>query len=410
MPFGRDVFINACKYMLVRGKGHPEKNRLTPEQIVHLIPHQANSRIIAQLVEALGLHNGELITNIEKTGNTGCASTAIALSQNWRRFLKSELIVVGCFRWWVLERRDALKNEAVNMEPRTLPSLVIKGKTISIPIVQGGMGVGVSLSPLASAVAEQGGVGIVSSAALDRLLTKRTGKKHTSYEAAYEEISLAKARGGVSGINIMVALIQDYEDSVKGAIDAGADVIISGAGLPLNLPAIKNPGETALIPIVSSARALEIICKKWERLGYRPDAVVLEGPLAGGHLGFKPEEIDIESNKLENLLPPVKEMADKYGGFPVIVAGGIYTHDDIVRFLKMGADGVQMGTRFLVARECSATDAYKQAVIDAGKEDILVSQTPVPPVACHSWLSENPSCFGAPSNEKEGLGAIRGMC
>jgi nitronate monooxygenase len=266
------------------------------------------------------------------------------------------------------------------MDPRqTLPSLIIKGKTIKVPIIQGGMGVGVSLSPLASAVAEEGGVGIVSSAALDRLITKRTGKKHNTYEAVFEEISQAKAKGGVSGINIMVALIQTFDDTVKAAIDAGADVIISGAGLPLSLPVIKNPGDTALIPIVSSARALELICKKWERVGYRPDAVVLEGPLAGGHLGFKFEDIYLESNTLENLLPPVKEMAEKYGGFPVIAAGGIYTHDDIVRFLKMGADGVQMGTRFLVTRESSATDEYKQAVISAGKEDIIVAQSPGSP-------------------------------
>jgi nitronate monooxygenase len=262
---------------------------------------------------------------------------------------------------------------------QTLPSLVIKGKTIRIPIIQGGMGVGVSLSPLASSVAEEGGVGIVSSAALDRLVSKRTGKKHTTYEAVYEEISLAKAKGGVAGINIMVALIQTYDDTVKGAIDAGADLIISGAGLPMSLPVIQKPGDTALVPIVSSARALELICKKWERVGYRPDAVVLEGPLAGGHLGFKLEELYNESNRLENLLPPVKEMAEKHGGFPVIVAGGIYTHDDIVRFLKMGADGVQMGTRFLVTQESSATDAYKQAVINAGKEDIIVSHNPGSP-------------------------------
>jgi nitronate monooxygenase len=261
----------------------------------------------------------------------------------------------------------------------TLPPLVIKGKTIKVPIIQGGMGVGVSLAPLAAAVAEEGGVGIVSSAALDRLVSKRTGKKHNTYEAAFEEVSRAKAKGGVAGINIMVALIQSYEDSVKGAMDAGADVIISGAGLPLGLPAIQSPGETALIPIVSSARALDLICKKWERLAYRPDAVVLEGPLAGGHLGFKAEDIHLESNKLENLLPQVKEMAQKHGDFPVIVAGGIYSHDDIVRFLKMGADGVQMGTRFVVTRECSASDAYKQAIIDAEEDDILVAQQPGSP-------------------------------
>ncbi|MCL4475142.1 MAG: nitronate monooxygenase [Nitrospirae bacterium] len=260
-----------------------------------------------------------------------------------------------------------------------LPHLTIKGKRIRVPIVQGGMGVGVSLHLLASAVAREGGVGIVSSACLDRLVSKRTGKKLTTYEAAYNEVSLSKAAGGYAGINIMVALVRDYESSVRGAIDAGADVIISGAGLPLGLPSIQPPRDTALIPIVSSARALELICKKWEKLGYRPDATVLEGPLAGGHLGFKIDSIDLESNTLERLLPPVKDMAIKYGDFPVIVAGGIYTHDDIVRFLKMGADGVQMGTRFLATEESSASPLYKQAVIDATEEDIIVAHKPGSP-------------------------------
>lgn len=260
-----------------------------------------------------------------------------------------------------------------------LPELVIKGKRIKAPIIQGGMGVGVSLHPLASAVAREGGLGIVSSACLDRLVSKRTGKKYNTYEAVYEEVSLARATGGFAGINIMGALVRDYNDSVKGALDAGADAIISGAGLPLTLPAIQPPKDTALIPIVSSARALELICKKWERLGYRPDAVVLEGPLAGGHLGFKIDHVDLESNKLENLLPPVKDMARKYGDFPVIVAGGIYTHDDIVKFLDMGADGVQMGTRFLATEESSASGEYKQAVINAEKEDIIVTHDPGSP-------------------------------
>jgi nitronate monooxygenase len=156
-------------------------------------------------------------------------------------------------------------------------------------------------------------------------------------------------------------------------------MIISGAGLPLNLPAIQPPKDTALVPIVSSARAFDLICKKWERLGYRPDAVVLEGPLAGGHLGFKIEQIDLESNKLENLLPPVKDMAIKYGDIPVIVAGGIYTHADIVRFLAMGADGVQMGTRFLATEESSAPPEYKKAVLLAKEEDIIVSHKPGSP-------------------------------
>ncbi len=261
----------------------------------------------------------------------------------------------------------------------SLPQLSIKGKRIRVPVVQGGMGVGVSLHSLAGAVAREGGLGVVSSACLDRLVSRRTGKKLTAYEAVYNEVSLSKAAGGYAGINIMVALVRDYESSVRGAIDAGADVIISGAGLPLNLPSIQPPGDTALIPIVSSARALELICKKWERLGYRPDAVVLEGPLAGGHLGFRIESVDLESNRLDLLLPPVKDMAMKYGGFPVIVAGGIYTHDDILRFIRMGADGVQMGTRFLATEESSASPAYKQAVVNAKAEDIIVAHDPGSP-------------------------------
>lgn len=260
-----------------------------------------------------------------------------------------------------------------------LPSLIIKGKKIAVPIIQGGMGVGVSLHPLASAVATEGGAGIVSSACLDRLVSKRTGKKVNSYEAAYSEISLSKSSGGFVGINVMAALVRDYEDSVRGAIDAKADFIISGAGLPLNLPAIQPPGDTALIPIVSSARALELICRKWEKLSYRPDAVVLEGPLAGGHLGFRLEDVMLESNKLENLLPPVKDVAMKYGDFPVIVAGGIYTHNDIVQFLKSGASGVQMGTRFLATEESSATPEYKQAVINAKEGDIILASNPGSP-------------------------------
>ncbi len=240
------------------------------------------------------------------------------------------------------------------------------------------MGVGVSLFPLASAVAREGGAGLVSSACLDRLVSKRAGKKFNAYEAAYEEVSRAR-EGGYAGINIMWALFRDYNDSVKGALDAGADAIVSGAGLPLNLPAIQPPKDTALIPIVSSARALEIICKKWEKLGYRPDAVVLEGPLAGGHLGFRIDDVELESNKLENLFAPVKDMAMKYGDIPVIVAGGIYTYEDIVRYQKMGAAGVQMGTRFLATEESNASAAFKQAVVAAKDEDIVVAHRPGSP-------------------------------
>ncbi len=274
-----------------------------------------------------------------------------------------------------------------------LPKLTIKGKSIQLPIIQGGMGIGVSLSPLASAVAAEGGLGIVSSACLDRLLGKRNNRKYTTYDAVYEEVCLSRKSGGISGINVMVAIARDYDITVKAAIDAKVDVIISGGGLPLTLPGIADPKETALVPIVSSLRALEIIYKKWERLGYRPDAIVLEGPLAGGHLGFKVEEINLESNKLENLFPPIKEYVSQHGDVPVIVAGGIYDHSDITRFLAMGADGVQMGTRFLVTAESSATDAYKQAVIDACAEDIVVSFRPGSPCGLPFMVIKNSPMF-----------------
>ncbi|MFH1956656.1 MAG: nitronate monooxygenase [Patescibacteria group bacterium] len=259
--------------------------------------------------------------------------------------------------------------------------LIIKGKEVKTRIIQGGMGIGVSLAPLASAVAREKGVGVISSACLDRIVSSQIKRKVKIYDAIKIEIFNAKnmSDNGLIGINIMFALQKDFENSVRGAIDAGADFIISGAGLPLSLPAIQPPKDTALIPIISSARALEIICKKWERLGYRPDAVVLEGPLAGGHLGFKMDQIELESNTLENLLPKIKDTAMKYGNFPVIVAGGIYTHEDIKRFLKMGADGVQMGTRFLATEESSAPELYKQAVINAKKDDIIVVDPKVNP-------------------------------
>jgi nitronate monooxygenase len=266
----------------------------------------------------------------------------------------------------------------MNALKSALPALTIKGKRI-VPIVQGGMGVGVSLASLAGAVAKEGGAGIISSAAIDRIVSFRKGRIVKTYDAMYEEVSLAKAGGGYVGVNIMVALQRDYEASVRGALDAGADAIISGAGLPLGLPGIQDPKDTALIPIVSSARALDLICRKWERLGYRPDAVVLEGPLAGGHLGFKLDQVDLESNRLENLLPSIKDMARTHGDFPVIVAGGIYTHEDICNFLSQGADGVQMGTRFLATFESGATAEYKAAVIRAKEEDIFVALDPGSP-------------------------------
>ena len=259
-----------------------------------------------------------------------------------------------------------------------LPKLVIKNFTIGNCIFQGGMGVGVSRWPLAGAVSEEDALGTLSSACLSTIHSLESGKHLDTYSAVFKEIKMAQERsmGKPIGINVMCAGVSDYKDTIRASIDAEVDAIISGAGLPLGLPGIQPPGHTALIPIVSSARAFKIILKRWEQFGYRPDAVALEGPLAGGHLGFKIEEVDNPEQTLEKLLPDVLDVAHEHGDIPVIVAGGIYTHEDIWVFVDAGASGVQMGTRFLATEESSATDAYKQAVVRAGLDDIIVVSSP----------------------------------
>ena len=282
-----------------------------------------------------------------------------------------------------------------------LPELVIKNFRLRDPIFQGGMGVGVSRWRLAGAVSAEGGLGILSSAALRDIISKQEGKKVSNYTAVRMEIEKARSlsNGGPIAINVMCALVGDYDSTIRAAIDEHVDAIISGAGLPMGLPGIQAPGHTALIPIISSARALELIIKRWERLKYRPDAVVLEGPLAGGHLGFKMDEVENPEFALEKLLPSVLDVADKNGNFPVIVAGGIYTHEDILRFLSMGASGVQMGTRFLATEESSATEAYKQAVVSAGIDDITVvaypNSSPASPCGLPFRILKNSPAYNA---------------
>jgi nitronate monooxygenase len=256
--------------------------------------------------------------------------------------------------------------------------MTINEVQIPTPIIQGGMGVGVSLWGLASAVANAGGVGVISSAGLRDIVSSILGHKTTDYESMFYAVRRAKelSPSGIIGVNVMCALAGSYNESVGAAIDAGADMVISGAGLPMLLPAIRSGCRTALLPIVSSARALDLIIRHWQRHHKRlPDAVIVEGPMAGGHLGFKFEDIEKPEFQLEVILPPILELAGRYS-IPVIAAGGIYTHDDIVRFMKLGASGVQMGTRFLATHECDAPLAYKEAVIAARKEDIIVVSNP----------------------------------
>lgn len=266
-----------------------------------------------------------------------------------------------------------------------MKKLNIGNLSISVPIVQGGMGVGISLSGLASAVANEGGVGVISSAGLG-LLYRNLSKDYIQASIMGLKEELRKAREktkGVIGVNVMVAM-SNFADMVKTAIAEKADIIFSGAGLPLNLPSfLQKDSVTKLVPIVSSARAARVIAEKWHNLyNYLPDAFVVEGPKAGGHLGFKDEQINDEHFSLEHILSEVidevKDIETHYGkSIPVIVAGGIYTGEDIKRFMDMGAAGVQMGTRFVTTEECDASDIFKQTYIEAKQEDIQIIKSPV---------------------------------
>jgi nitronate monooxygenase len=258
----------------------------------------------------------------------------------------------------------------------TLPRIAIRGSDKKMILVQGGMGAGVSLAQLAGAVAKRGGVGTVSFVALDRFVARRVGHKVTHREAAELEILETRRLAGDNGaiaLNCMVLVEKTYAPSVQGAIDGGVDIIIAGAGLPMTLPEIVEDAHVALVPIVSSGRALELICRRWSRYGRMPDAVVLEGPLAGGHLGFKAENLGDPAFQLEEIFGPVKQAAEKNGNFPVIVAGGIYTREDIIRWANAGADGVQIGTRFAATHESGASKAFKDAIVAARAQDIVIA-------------------------------------
>jgi len=274
----------------------------------------------------------------------------------------------------------------MSVDSKVLPAMRIRNLEIPVPIIQGGMGIGLSSYTLAGAVAREGGLGVLSSAALDRIVSQRHGKKMRTREATAQDVRDAKKMGnnGFIGMNIMVAVINPYQDSVLGAMDGGVDAIISGAGLPMALPeiALSHPraDEVALIPIVSSGRALDVICKRWSRSNRLPDAVVVEGPLAGGHIAWRTlEDAHNPANDLDVLLKDVFEVAKKWGSMPVIAAGGVYTHEDICRYLEMGCAGVQMGTRFLATHESGANDAYKKMLVECTEDDIELSSKPGSP-------------------------------
>ncbi|TFG50521.1 MAG: nitronate monooxygenase [Candidatus Brocadiia bacterium] len=262
-----------------------------------------------------------------------------------------------------------------------MPTLKIGNLEICPPIIQGGMGVRISKANLASAVANEGCVGVIASAGLGEYeSTNVAGFCTINAKALKQEIKTARKKSsGILGVNIMVAL-SDYENLVQAAVDEKIDIIISGAGLPLDLPKYTKGTDIKLIPIVSSARTFDIICKKWKRHFDRlPDAVIVEGVKAGGHLGYLYEDIISDKTQtLEEIVTEVVANANSYTPkIPVIAAGGIYTGQDIARFIEMGAAGVQMATRFVCTDECDAHENFKMAYINCRQEDIEIIQSPV---------------------------------
>ena len=270
-------------------------------------------------------------------------------------------------------------------------SLKIGKYEIEKPIVQGGMGVGISWDQLAGTVSKEGGLGVISSVGTGYYKDKKFAKKLVaerplseanfySKEGFFEIIKNARkiCADKPLAANVLYA-INDYGRVVRDACEAGINIIITGAGLPTNMPEFtEGYPDVALVPIVSSAKALKIICKRWQKRYNRlPDAVILEGPKSGGHQGFTYEQCSMPEYQLENLVKPVVEEAAEWGGMPVIAAGGIWDKDDIEAMMELGASGVQMGTRFIGTYECDAHANFKKVLLEAKEDDIKLMGSPV---------------------------------
>ncbi len=267
-----------------------------------------------------------------------------------------------------------------------IKGIKIGNKISKYPIIQGGMGIGVSGYKLAGNVAKEGGIGIIS--------TANIGYQEPDFEqntlqanlrAINKQIDMARqiAPNGIIGINIMCA-ITNYGTMVEQVVKKGIDLIISGAGLPKDLPQYVIGTNTKIAPIISSARGAKLITKLWRtKYNYIPDLIVVEGPEAGGHLGFKLEELDPKSKpNLKNIVKEViQEMSivEKETGkhIPVIAAGGVYDGKDIAEFLKLRAEGVQIATRFVATKECDASEEFKLAYVNCKKENIQIVKSPV---------------------------------
>ena len=267
-----------------------------------------------------------------------------------------------------------------------MKNIKIGDKLTRVPLIQGGMGVGISLGMLAGAVAREGGIGIISSAQIGyREPDFDEDPEGANIRAIESEMKKARAISpdGIIGFNVMTAL-RAHAAHIKAAVKAGADIIISGAGLPTELPSLTAGSRTKIAPIVSTDKSAQVILKYWDRKYKRTaDLVVIEGPLAGGHLGFKKEELsgytpESYGEEIRRIIRTVKSYGEKYGvDIPVVVAGGIYDSADVKRAMALGADGVQVATRFVTTEECDADIRYKEAYINASENDIAIVKSPV---------------------------------
>lgn len=267
------------------------------------------------------------------------------------------------------------------MKSSDMPVLKIGKLNIHPPIIQGGMGVGISKSGLATAVANEGGVGVIASVGLGELSDYSKARySDVNKEALRKEIRQTRSQtDGIVGVNIMCAL-SDYESLVATAVEEKVDMIISGAGLPVNLPKQTKGTDIALVPIISSVRTFQLICKRWQqRYDCLPDAVVVEGPMAGGHLGYHFEELaENRAPSLDEILSEVITYANSFTpAIPVIAGGGIFSGADIARVMKLGAAGVQMATRFVCTDECDAPMSFKDMYLNAAQDDITLIKSPV---------------------------------
>lgn len=266
-----------------------------------------------------------------------------------------------------------------------LKPLVIDHLVAKVPIIQGGMGIGVSLANLAGAVAREGGIGILSTAQIgykEEVFQKSPLRANMA--AIKKQFDKAKeiAKGGIVGFNIMAATFQ-YDRYVKRCVEVGADVIISGAGLPINLPELVEGSKTKIAPIVSSNKAAKVLLGTWKkRYNKTADFVVIEGPKAGGHLGFKAdsikESIEKMDDEVQQIVATVNTFAKDFNReIPVVFAGGVFNRSDINHYMELGCSGVQMATRFVVTEECDAPEAFKDAYVNAKEEDVMIIKSPV---------------------------------